>query len=148
MARLLFAGAALALCSAQTLVCLPLRAQPMGAPPGLYEIAVATSMPHLDENLRYATRASRRCLPDLDASAHFWMLREPALAGCRLQPLEAEGDLRGYDLACSGGNQATGRIEWHLDALGGTGQLSVRLGGKNMTFTQFATARRVAACTE
>ena len=148
MLRLLLARAAITLCGAQVLGVSPAGAQPLGVPMGVYDIAVATSMPHLDENLRYATRTERRCLPDLDASAPFWMLREPALAGCSVKPAVDEGEARVYVLACGGGNQATGRIEWDLDAGGGTGQLRVRLGGKNMTFTQHATVRRVARCAE
>ena len=115
-------------------------------PPRRYEVSVQTSMPHLDENLRYATRTQRQCLGRQDLSAAFWMLREPALQDCRLVKASESAEAIGYVLACEGGHGTTGTAEWQLGRDGHAGTLNVRLGGKNMTFYQRARAKLVGGC--
>jgi len=53
-------------------------------PVHLYEVTTETGMPHLEENLRYATRQERRCLDRHDLSSAFWMLGHASLQDCRL----------------------------------------------------------------
>lgn len=45
----------------------------------LHAVTTATSMPQLDEYLRYATRTAARCIDIRDLSCEFWMLREVSL---------------------------------------------------------------------
>jgi hypothetical protein len=116
------------------------------APSRLYEVTTETSMPHLDENLRYATRTEERCLDIRDLSGEFWMLREVSLQDCRLVKVSESADAAGYLLMCDGGHGTTGTATWQLgrDAIAGT--LNVRLGGKNMTFYQRITAKPIGFC--
>jgi hypothetical protein len=116
------------------------------ASPQLYELTTETAMPHLEENLRYATRTETRCLRADELVAAFWMLREPALQDCRLTP-SAQADAPGtYALQCDGGHGTTGGAEWRTDGDSRVGTLRVRLGGKNMTFSQRITARPLGTC--
>jgi hypothetical protein len=109
----------------------------------LYQLTTETGMPHLEENLRYATIEATRCLTRSDLATLFPVLGHPALRGCTLRPESESDDSLTYVLACEGSQGTTGSAHWELsrDQLRGT--LDVRLGGKNMTFYQRVTARLV-----
>jgi hypothetical protein len=110
------------------------------AQPRLYEVITETDMPHLEENLRYATRQERRCLDRHDLSSAFWMLGHVSLRDCRLVKTGEDAGSAGYRLQCDGGHGTTGEALWQFDSDRMTGTLKVRLGGKNMTFYQRITA--------
>jgi hypothetical protein len=112
----------------------------------LYEVTTATSMPHLDESLRYATRTEARCIDIRDLSGEFWMLREVSLQDCRLVKASESADAAGYLLVCDGGHGTTGTAAWQLGRGAIAGTLNVRLGGKNMTFYQRITAKPIGRC--
>lgn len=133
----------IALCAA--LLASAHASEPM--PVRLYDVTTETGMPHLEENLRYATRHERRCLGPADLDTAFWILGHESLAGCRLVPDEAGNDgLVGFDLVCRNGHGTTGRALWRIERDVVHGTLDVKLGGKNMTFFQRITARPVGAC--
>ena len=52
--------------------------------PKFYEVTTEIGMPHLEENLRYATTRETSCLKGFDPLA-FPMLKHEALQGCHLQ---------------------------------------------------------------
>ena len=94
-------------------------------------------MPHLEENLRYATTRERRCLRGDELAALFSVLQHPSLAGCALA---------GERLVCARPEVATGSVR--LDEAPGriSGVLEVKMGGKNMTFEQRVDAVRLGDC--
>lgn len=104
-------------------------------------------MPHLEENLRYATRVERRCTDLQELMTSFWMLGHVSLQDCEL--VEASEDPEGalFQLKCSGGHGTTGSARWQFSPSGASGTLQVRLGGKNMTFYQRITAKPLGKCT-
>lgn len=115
-------------------------------PKAFYEIAVETSMPHLDEALRYSSTREQRCLSDQDFRTAFPALSHPALKGCALKSATRhEGELS-YDLHCEGKSETTGHARWRVGDRMSVGTLHVRLGGKNMTFSQRMTLTRLRAC--
>ena len=95
-------------------------------------------MPNLEENLRYANTREQRCLQPDDLDSLFPILRHPALEGCHLNGR--------YRLVCANPQVASGTAR--LDAAGGriTGILNVKMGGKNMTFSQRVEAVRQRDC--
>ncbi len=113
----------------------------------LYRLTTETGMPHLEENLRYATIDETRCLTRADFATLFPVLKHPALQGCALQPQSEDDDSITYVLACSGSHATTGSARWTADAHQLQGVLNVRLGGKNMTFYQRITAVEAGSCT-
>jgi hypothetical protein len=115
-------------------------------PPGLYEVTTETSMPNLEENLRYTTTHERRCLMHEDLAAAFPVLSHPALKGCSLGAESREGDVVSYALTCEGGHGTTGDARWELGERRIAGTLRVKLGGKNMTFHQRVTAVLLHEC--
>lgn len=114
-----------------------------------YQIAATMQMPHLDEMRRQVARHTR-CVRDDAPEALFPVMDQHALRGCRLgypksSPL-ANGTRSDYVLMCASARVASGTatIEDSGDEL--TGTLAVKMGGKNMTFSQRVEARRGAPC--
>ena len=56
-----------------------------------------------------------------------------------------EGDLR-YNLRCQNSEAASGVAKLVIEAERFTGALEVKMGGKNMTFTQRIEGKRTGAC--
>ena len=110
----------------------------------LYAVTTETGMPHLEENLRYTTTHARRCLTDQHLLEAFPILAHPALAGCKPGNRTQKDDTVSYPLVCA--NATTGAALWHVGERQVRGTLSVRLGGKNMTFYQRVTALPLGNC--
>jgi len=103
-------------------------------------------MPHLEENLRYATTREQRCLQPDELAALFPVLRHPSLEGCHLDEERRRGSSVRYRLVCASPQVASGTAR--LDAAGEriAGLLEVKMGGKNMTFSQRIEAVRQRDC--
>jgi hypothetical protein len=114
--------------------------------PRLYEVATETGMPHLEENLRYATTHSKLCIGRAQLATVFPILQHEALRGCKLDHERSTASSVHLLLSCEGGNRTTGAAEWQVDELGIRGALNVKLGGKNMTFYQRISGRAVGGC--
>jgi hypothetical protein len=127
------------------LVIAPVRGSD-AARPQLYELTTETSMPHLEENLRYANTTRRQCLALSQLTTAFPILGHPALQGCKLANERREPQSLSYQLVCAGGHGTTGAAVWHLDEHRLRGTLDVKLGGKNMTFFQRITAIPLGKC--
>jgi hypothetical protein len=110
----------------------------------MYEITAETGMPNLEENLRYAVTREERCLTESELLTSFPVLSHPSLAGCRLGDEHRENDVVTLNLSC--GNGTSGAARWRMGSSVFHGTLSVRLGGKNMTFFQRLTAKRLRQC--
>lgn len=110
---------------------------------GLYNIETYTVMPHLDE-MRRITKTGQRCVAEGDVTGLFPVMRQTAFRGCALVPRASdEGE---YELRCQTELVATGLAVLYHEADGITGTLAVKMGGKNMTFSQHTTARLVGPC--
>lgn len=114
----------------------------------MYELVTETGMPHLEENLRYTITREKRCLRHDDLASAFPVLAHSALKGCRLGDENRQDDTVTYLLSCEGGHGTTGVARWRLGEQKITGQLDVRLGGKNLTFYQRITGTALGACDE
>ena len=111
---------------------------------GHYDIKSTTVMPHLDE-MRRNIKQEQICVPKLDVIYLFPVLQNAAFTGCRARKLPSDDGER-YDLDCPGPNGAAGSmtIKAHQQIL--RGQLETKMGGKNMTFSQFIEAKRMGPC--
>jgi hypothetical protein len=115
-------------------------------PARLYEVITETGMPHLEENLRYATTRENRCLTDEELASAFPILKSASLADCKLRREGPHGDAVSYLLVCDGGHGTTGSASWRVGEQSSVGTLNVKLGGKNMTFFQRVTAKPLGRC--
>jgi hypothetical protein len=116
-------------------------------------------MPHLEENLRYAITHETRCLTRAELLTAFPVLNHPSMRGCTLGAPRESGEGRESsrlretretlvsDLACHPDHGTKGEARWETRATELRGTLRVRLGGKNMTFSQYITAVPLGACT-
>jgi len=134
-----------ALLAALLLTCPPAGASE-SMPSRLYEVTIETVMPHLEEALRYATTRETRCLGPRGLFTAFPILRHESLKGCTLGQERRDADSASFVLICEGGNGTTGAARWRIDGNPLTGILDVKLGGKNMTFSQRVTAKPVGSC--
>lgn len=114
--------------------------------PGMYEISTEMLMPHLEDNLRYARTRERRCIRDHAVSDFFPILRHESLNGCTLAAGTESGAVIYYPLVCDGSNGTTGTAQLQGDAGRVAGELAIRMGGKNMTFSQRIEAKREGDC--
>jgi hypothetical protein len=114
--------------------------------PRLYLVTTETSMPHLEENLRYTTERSQQCIARKDLGSAFPVLHHASLAGCRLREQRSDEDVLSYVLACENSSGTTGTATWRLGEHSLHGTLNVKLGGKNMTFSQRITATILGDC--
>jgi hypothetical protein len=126
-------------------VMLPVQATEL-LPARLYEVTIETGMPHLEENLRYTTTHQRSCISSNDLATEFPILRHPTLTGCTLGGESRQGDIVKFGLSCDTGHGTTGTAVWQLDNARIYGRLDVKLGGKNMTFSQTITATVIGNC--
>jgi hypothetical protein len=113
--------------------------------PRLYELTTETLMPHLEENLRYTITHAQRCVQEEDLRRLFPVLDHPALQGCTLQDGRRELETISYTLVCTA-RDTQGHASWQLGKQHLRGTLEIRLGGKNMTFSQRIHARALGPC--
>lgn len=113
---------------------------------GLYELVIETEMPHLKENLRYSIRREERCLGPEQIFSAFPALASQPLRHCTLTDERRENDARAFTLSCPGSSGTTGRAFWRVEAHRLTGSLEVKMGGKNMTFSERVTLRFLGEC--
>jgi hypothetical protein len=113
---------------------------------GRYEIVAETVMPHLEENLRYATSRERRCLAAHELSSIFPILRHDSLAGCRLADERRYAGSITYLLVCASREVASGKAWLDVSERRVLGTLEVKMGGKNMTFAQRIEALHQGEC--
>jgi hypothetical protein len=114
--------------------------------PRLYEVTTETSMPHLEENLRYTMTREKRCIGPNDLASAFPVLTHSALKGCTLGDETRQDDTVTFLMSCEGGHGTTGSATWRISEHKISGQLNVRLGGKNLTFYQRVTGKPLGAC--
>jgi hypothetical protein len=113
----------------------------------LYELVTTTNMPHLEENLRYTEIREERCLGHEDLATAFSALRHPALKGCKLgNETRDDNEALHYELACKEGNGTKGKATWRITESGIVGVLSLKMGGKNLTFGQRIDGKSLGAC--
>jgi hypothetical protein len=131
---------------AASLLCAVAWASGEAVEPGIYEIVAEIAMPHLEENLRYATTRERRCLHGHELSSVFPILHHQSLEGCKLGDESRRDNTIRYLLVCASPQVATGVAR--LDASPGrvAGVLEIKMGGKNMTFAQRIAAVRQGEC--
>jgi len=114
--------------------------------PCLFALTVETNMPNLEENLRYTTTHEERYLAHRDFPTAFPALNHPALSGCRLSDEGRQDDVISYRLVCTGGHGTTGSAQWIVSKDKLWGRLNVKLGGKNMIYSQTVTAIAIGSC--
>jgi hypothetical protein len=123
-----------------------LPASPLVLTPGSYELTVETLLPHLEENLRYATTQQRLCLGTQEAATLFPILTHAAFTGCALTGGQVIEGRHEYALVCQNPQAASGVAQLSVGPTRVDGVLEIKMGGKSMTLSQRITGLRVGAC--
>lgn len=113
-------------------------------PPGLYAVKSQMVMPHLDE-MRRIIKQEQRCVMD-DPAPLFSVLRQDALHGCKFGYPKKTAQSMNYVLVCQTAMVATGNIVVEPQREAFIGTMEIKMGGKNMTFTQRIEATRLGDC--
>jgi len=114
--------------------------------PGIYTVKTEIIMPHLRENLRYTTTQNQRCLGRQDAFKLFPILTEASFLGCDLVENQKNSKQVEFELVCSNPTAASGLARFDIGKSFFSASLNVKMGGKNMKFTQQVSGRRTGAC--
>lgn len=112
---------------------------------GKYRLSAQMVLPHLDE-MRRTTEQHTVCFDGSDVSVLFPVFQQPALIGCSLEPTTRSDATSHYELLCASVNGGSGRASLKTSEHGIRAALEAKMGGKNMTFSQFVNARRLSAC--
>jgi len=113
--------------------------------PGSYNVKTEILMPHLSENLRYATTHTTQCLGPQDAFRLFPILSQTSFQGCAFVESHSASPLE-LELVCSNPTAASGQAKFVLGEAFFRANLNVKMGGKNMRFSQRVTGNRVSEC--
>lgn len=122
-----------------------LGADAMTIAPGRYAVVSQMVLPHLDE-MRRTSEQQDACIAEGDIANFFPVFLQPAFIGCTLQHAGADAESVNYVLVCNAVNGASGnaRLSTRGDAI--RGELNAKMGGKNMTFSQYITATLQGPC--
>lgn len=112
---------------------------------GFYAVESRMVLPHLDEMRRVSEQHST-CIANSDATLFFPVFDQPAMTGCGLHPEEIGAETVAYKLICAGANGATGTAKLSIRDGRVKGELKAKMGGKNMTFSQYTDATRAGEC--
>jgi len=113
---------------------------------GEYSIKTEIMMPHLETSLRYTTRKTQRCLGRENVSSLFPLLNHTSFVGCTLVRKPLENEHENFDLICLNSEAATGSARIVIDEDMFRATLYVKMGGKNMKFSQRINGHRISAC--
>lgn len=120
-------------------------AEPTAYAPGLYHLEWQTVLPHLEE-MRRTREKTTRCLTGT-ATELFPVMMQPALRGCSIEPSPDTGP-EAFAVDCQTDLVATGHARITRDRADTKGDLNIKMGGKNMTFSQHVRATRLGGCSE
>ncbi len=114
--------------------------------PGLYSVKTEIVMPHLGESLRYATTEAQQCFDQEAVFGLFPILSEPTFVGCKFVRKKNDSTRDEFNLVCSNPTAATGMARFHIGEATFRATLDVKMGGKNMKFSQRISGYLVGAC--
>lgn len=112
---------------------------------GSYEIQTRTLLPHLEEMRRTITTETA-CIRTKQIRSLFPILKQPGMVDCRFSIVETTDRTQTYALQCPGKNGAKGTAVLKLNEGKISAELNAKLGGKNMTFSQFSNATLLGEC--
>jgi len=114
--------------------------------PGEYAIQAEIIMPHLETSLRYTTTNTQQCLNRENASSLFPVLEHVSFVDCALVAKPPNGAYEEFDLVCLNTEAATGSARIVVDEELFRATLNIKMGGKNMKFSQRINGQRIGNC--
>ncbi len=96
-----------------------------------------------------AHRNANLCVDAAEAGGTFGLAvlsENNPLAKCEKSKARLEGRVLTFEVACAGMNAAQGHARFELQGDRFLGRINMKMGGKNMTFTQRSVAERLGEC--
>lgn len=116
--------------------------------PGEYLVKAEIIMPHLEASLRYAATETRHCVIGDNVSGLFPLLSHVSFTDCALVEKKSTGAHEEFDLICLNPEAATGTAQMVVDEEVFRATLNIKMGGKNMKFSQRINGHRIGNCNE
>ena len=114
--------------------------------PGLYQIEVRISLPHVQDTA--APMVLTRCVraADLESGLAFSVLSDNPLRSCDVLDYQATGDTAVYRIACPGPNRGSAVAVFDTTRTTYRGSIKMNMGGKNMTMSETQFGKRIGEC--
>lgn len=122
-------------------------AEPALPASGTYRVEVRLELPHLEDMA--ARKTTELCLtaePGSDNHGFTVLSDNNPLSRCPVSGIRRDGASVSFVIACEGRNAATANATYALTADGFRARITMNMGGKNMTMTEWQTGRRIGAC--
>ena len=124
---------------------LAVNASQIEVKPGTYRITSMILLPNPGESIHSATATHDRCVNTTELSSIFPVLNHNSFTGCALErAVNIPGGIQ-YTLLCDNMSAATGTAEFKINTDSFTGNLDIKMGGKNMKFSQTVSGLRIGA---
>jgi hypothetical protein len=111
--------------------------------PGEYEVAVRLELRHVQ---MAAPKVATICVTEAGTRGLIVLSENNPLARCPASNVRHDGDTLTFDVICPGGNQAVGSARYTVAPQHFTGVIAMKMGGKNMTMTEYQEGRRIGNC--
>jgi hypothetical protein len=111
--------------------------------PGEYEVTVRLQLRHVG---MAAPKVARICVTETGTRGLIVLSENNPLARCPASDIRQDGDTLTFEIVCPGGNQAVGSARYTLAPQHFTGVIAMKMGGKNMTMTEYQEGHRIGDC--
>jgi len=113
---------------------------------GNYSIKTNILMPHLEHSLRFANTDAHQCLNQPNATSLFPVLKHASFNDCALIRKQPSAVSEEFNLICANPEAATGTVRFIINDKSFRGTLKIKMGGKNMKFSQQIRGSRIGEC--
>ena len=111
--------------------------------PGEYEVTVRLELRHV---AMAVPKVATICVSETGTRGLVVLSENNPLARCPASDIRQDGDTLTFEIICPGGNQAVGSARYTIAPQRFTGVIAMKMGGKNMTMTEYQVGRRIGSC--
>ena len=111
--------------------------------PGEYQVSVRLELRHV---AMAAPRQATICVSEAGTQGLMVLSDNNPLARCPAADIHRAGDALTFEIVCPGGNQAVASARYTIAPQRFTGVIAMKMGGKNMTMTEYQVGRRIGNC--
>ena len=114
--------------------------------PGEYEVQMKLELPHVED--MGVQKTAKVCITDSGTHGIVVLSENNPLVRCPASNIHQHANELTFDLICAGHNQAVAWAKFQLWPDRFSGVFDMKMGGKNMTLSEWQTGKRVGVCKE
>ena len=114
-----------------------------GLQPGQYEVTARLELRHVG---MAAPKVATICVTETGTRGLIVLSESNPLARCPASDIRQDGDTLTFEIICPGANQAVGSARYTVAPQHFTGVIAMKMGGKNMTMTEYQEGHRIGDC--